>query len=191
VEYLPGSLGHQLRDLPFSALCDDAAREDYLRLIQRGKLIRQEDPLCHVCVYFLPYRMSENSVFLVHHVKSGLWISPGGHIEADETPQQAVVREMREELGVVMDAESIAGPSLLTITEINNARQTCKGHFDIWHFVHLPKEEPCIDRNELHDGEWLEMPQAKQRVTEKNNLLALQLLESSALLRRLSAYEWD
>src|SRR4051794_29001795 len=107
MEYLPGSLGHQLLDLPFSTLCDDAIREDYLRLIETGKLIRQEDPLCHVCVYFLPYRKSENSVFLVHHVKSGLWISPGGHVERDETLQQAVVREMQEELGVMLDVGSI------------------------------------------------------------------------------------
>jgi 8-oxo-dGTP pyrophosphatase MutT (NUDIX family) len=181
VEYLSGSLERQLLDLPFSALCSEAVREDYRQLIQTGRLIRQDDPLCHVCVYFLPYRQSENSVFLVHHVKSGLWISPGGHVEADEALQQAVVREMREELGVVLDAESITGPSVLTVTEIDNARQTCRRHFDIWYFVHLPKEEPRIDRNELHDGEWLKMSKAQRRVTEKNNLLALQILESSVL----------
>jgi 8-oxo-dGTP pyrophosphatase MutT (NUDIX family) len=176
------TLERQLLDLPFSTLCEGSISAEYLRLIQTRRLIRKEDPHHHVCVYFLPYRKKENSVFLVHHVKSGLWISPGGHVEKAETLQQAVVREMREELGVGLDVGSIAGPSLLTITEIDNAHQICRRHFDVWYFIHLPREEPRIDRDELHDGEWLEMPRARRRVTDKSNLLALQLLEASVLL---------
>lgn len=34
--------------------------------------------------------------------KGGTWCFPGGHVEAGETPAQAVVREMHEELGVVV-----------------------------------------------------------------------------------------
>jgi 8-oxo-dGTP diphosphatase len=31
------------------------------------------------------------------------WCLPGGHIEGDETPEQCLVREMREEMGIAIE----------------------------------------------------------------------------------------
>ena len=45
----------------------------------------------------------ENKVLLVHHKKLGLWLPPGGHIEKNETPDAALRREMKEELGISVE----------------------------------------------------------------------------------------
>jgi non-canonical purine NTP pyrophosphatase (RdgB/HAM1 family) len=51
---------------------------------------------------------TDDRVLLIDHVKSGLWLPPGGHIEPGETPAEAAVREVREETGV--EARIITGP---------------------------------------------------------------------------------
>ena len=44
-------------------------------------------------------------MLLVNHKKLGVWLYPGGHVEDDETPDGAVVREVKEETG--LDVEII------------------------------------------------------------------------------------
>jgi ADP-ribose pyrophosphatase YjhB (NUDIX family) len=39
-------------------------------------------------------------VLLLYHPKIGLWLPPGGHVEAGELPDAAAVREVLEETGV-------------------------------------------------------------------------------------------
>jgi 8-oxo-dGTP diphosphatase len=46
------------------------------------------------------YIVHKNKVLLRMHEKYKLWLGPGGHIELDEDPNQAVVREAKEEVGL-------------------------------------------------------------------------------------------
>ena len=46
---------------------------------------------------FIVYR---NKVLLRKHDKYNFWLSVGGHIELDEDPNQAAVREVKEEVGL-------------------------------------------------------------------------------------------
>lgn len=42
----------------------------------------------------------KNKVLLRRHEKYDIWLSVGGHIELDETPEQAAIREVKEEVGL-------------------------------------------------------------------------------------------
>lgn len=52
--------------------------------------------------------MDDRGRTLLHrHKRLGLWLQPGGHVDAGETPAEAALREAREETGVPLDH---AGP---------------------------------------------------------------------------------
>jgi len=52
------------------------------------------------------YIVKDDKILLVNHKKLCKWLPIGGHIELDETPDQAVLREVQEETG--LDAEIVS-----------------------------------------------------------------------------------
>lgn len=57
-------------------------------------------------------------VLLLKHRKLGLWLPPGGHIEADEDPEQAVRREVREEVGLEVHILTDQRPTHPAVTTV-------------------------------------------------------------------------
>ena len=43
---------------------------------------------------------NKGRVLLIEHEKLGTWLYPGGHIEPNETPDETVLRETKEETGI-------------------------------------------------------------------------------------------
>lgn len=47
--------------------------------------------------------IDNGQVLLLHHKKLDVWLYPGGHVEKNETPEQTVLREVREETGLKVE----------------------------------------------------------------------------------------
>lgn len=45
----------------------------------------------------------DNHILLHPHKKLGIWLPPGGHIDAPELPDEAAVREVMEEAGITVE----------------------------------------------------------------------------------------
>jgi len=46
------------------------------------------------------YIIHQNKILLVQHSELDIWLPVGGHIEKNETPDQALLREIKEEVGL-------------------------------------------------------------------------------------------
>ena len=49
-------------------------------------------------------------MLLIRHRALGLWLPPGGHLEADEIPHEAALREVLEETGITARLVPLLGP---------------------------------------------------------------------------------
>lgn len=149
--------------------------------IKKDKVTRDENHVSHFCVYFAGYDSTTKEVFIGHHIKSGLWLFNGGHIDVGESPHQALHREIKEEWGVKIKLPEDHTPELLTITKINNPkRQTCKIHYDIWYFIPLNKKsfkpKQSLLKTEFHQTGWKTLKEAKTLIQETNTLEALKII---------------
>jgi 8-oxo-dGTP diphosphatase len=93
-----------------------------VRIITRKKeLLNMKSSLTTLC-----YIEQENSYLLLHRTKKendinkDKWIGVGGHFEADETPEECLLREVKEETGLTLNSYKLRG----IITFISNVYHT-------------------------------------------------------------------
>jgi 8-oxo-dGTP pyrophosphatase MutT (NUDIX family) len=144
------------------------------RLQEERPLVRDEDVGDHFCCMFIPFVPSQKSVFVGHHIKSGLWMPPGGHIDIGETPEQTVLREIQEELH--FKPNTIPTPYALTYVDITN-RPDCTRHYDIWYLMEC-REEVAFDyeKREFHEAGWYSIGEAVQKSSRSMFTAVLQKL---------------
>lgn len=112
-----------------------------------------------------------NKVLLIHHKKLNLWLPPGGHIEKDETPDDAVTREFKEELGLDVKilnrndipmggniVKQLAVPFYANVHRVGDHDHCC--------FFYLCKtknpEKMTINTSELKNYAWLSVEELNQ-----------------------------
>lgn len=168
----------QISKIIDASICDsESTHEKLLKRLEEGALTRDENPKTHFCAYFLPHNPNNRKVFIVHHKKSGLWISPGGHIDKGEGLLETLNREIDEELGVKHFFQKAPLPFFLSITPIENRIQPCREHFDIWYLMSTDGANFAIDPKEFHDTMWLTIDEAEKIVIDTSNRKAFEILK--------------
>jgi 8-oxo-dGTP pyrophosphatase MutT (NUDIX family) len=64
----------------------------------------------HFCVTTYVQDPCSGKYLFIKHKKLGKWLPPGGHVEANELPDQAAIRECKEETGIDIELKGERGP---------------------------------------------------------------------------------
>lgn len=144
--------------------------------LEQGSLTRDENPESHFCVYFLPYDQAQRRVLLGAHKKSGLWLSPGGHIDRNESLLQAVNRENYEELGLKDVFPVLPKPFFLSVANINGANVACQNHFDTWFLLKTDGTSLQIDPAEFSETRWVTFEESLSLLNDPPSIEALRVI---------------
>jgi 8-oxo-dGTP pyrophosphatase MutT (NUDIX family) len=104
----------------------------------------------------------DHKVLVVHHRRLGKWLSLGGHIELDEDPEVAAVREAREESGLEVEllgerppttgpgTRALIAPRFLDIHRISDAHE----HIGMIYWARPKQGTLTLAHDEHHDIRW-------------------------------------
>ena len=83
--------------------------------------------------------------------KPGCWCFPGGHVEPGETPRQAVGRELREELGIIVSPTRRLGA-----IRVLDSRHILV----VWHVLYVSGDFQLAHK-EIADMRWVRLEQIR------------------------------
>lgn len=153
-DFRPLLLAHAPRDEKEKA--DRSAMLDFLERLPQP--FSREQPEAHFTASALVVDQARARTALVHHRKLGIWVQPGGHLDAqDATIGAAALREVREETGI--DGE--LGPLIhLDVHEIPaRADMPAHLHLDVRFLVVAPGDELKLS-HESTDVRWYSLDDA-------------------------------
>ncbi len=115
---------------------------------------------------------SDDKVLLIHHRKLNIWIPVGGHIEPNETPDEAVQREVGEETG--LDIELFQQSYL---PEIGNVKENKAlpfyanvhsvgdhDHYCLYYVCKTPDASKMSINTELKDARWFLISELGEKI---------------------------
>lgn len=121
----------------------------------------------------LCYIEQEGKYLMLHRVKkhhdinAGKWIGVGGHVKNGETPEECLLREVKEETGLVLTAYRLRG----LVTFLSDACEP---------------ELMCVFTADAFDGEMIECDEGELAWVDKSEVLALPTWEGDRVfLERL------
>src|SRR3954447_8572949 len=111
-----------------------------------------------VCVFVV----QSGKVLLIHHRKLDKWLPLGGHVELDEDPEQAALREAKEESGLVVEllgerppttgpgTRPLIAPRFLDIHRISESHE----HIGMIYWARPKTGAMTLAEAEHHDIRW-------------------------------------
>ena len=133
--------------------------KDVLAWIDSGaelyRISKPDNPPKHLVSYFLLFDERNQSVMLIDHIKSGLWLPSGGHIEPGENPRTTVVREADEELQIVADFGTPFKDNPLFVTVTRTVGHGQHTDVSLWYIIAGNQDEQLnYNRGEMNDYRW-------------------------------------
>jgi 8-oxo-dGTP pyrophosphatase MutT (NUDIX family) len=134
-------------------------------------------------------------MLLVDHKRTGLWLPPGGHIEETETPEEALVREAKEETGFNVkvlgqkfklaeaagDVKSLIIPFHLQMEKIpkDSHRDFAHEHIDLVYLCKIISGKLTHEKKAHHAIKWFSLAEMKKtpRVSKDTIMLAEKALK--------------
>jgi 8-oxo-dGTP pyrophosphatase MutT (NUDIX family) len=104
----------------------------------------------------------DGKVLLIHHRKLNKWLPLGGHIELDEDPEMAALREAKEESGLEVEllgqrppttepgTRALIAPRFLDIHRISDTHE----HIGMMYWARPKTGSVALAREEHHDIRW-------------------------------------
>jgi 8-oxo-dGTP pyrophosphatase MutT (NUDIX family) len=116
---------------------------------------------------------------LLHlHKRLGIWLQPGGHVEAFESPESAALRETQEETGLEVRHPD-GGPDLIHVDVHSAARGHI--HLDLRYLTFAPDADPRPPAHESQDVRWFS-PDEAFSVADESLAAALRAAETRVFI---------
>ncbi|MCP0914642.1 NUDIX domain-containing protein [Legionella sp. 27cVA30] len=116
--------------------------------------------------------IDNDKVLLVRHTYAAGWYTVGGGIQAGETPTQAIIRELKEEVGIILTHK----PQLFSVYHKRH-------HWDDYIILFICKHfiQEAVNSPEIAEQKWFPLkklppdvsPATKRRILEYQNQLEL------------------
>jgi 8-oxo-dGTP pyrophosphatase MutT (NUDIX family) len=148
-----------LADVRLLTPIDDVERVDIERFVAEVSRLaepfdRDADP---VHVTGSGFVVGPPGIVLLHHRKFSMWVQPGGHIDAGETPWEAARREVLEETGI--DAAFLGATPELVHVSVHDVPDG-HTHLDLRYLFDGGDAEPAPPPGESQEVRWFAWPDA-------------------------------
>ncbi len=103
--------------------------------------------------------LSARGVILHRHKSLDIWVQPGGHVDAGESPADAAVRETAEETGLSTRHVDAARPYHVDVHPGPRGHT----HYDLRYLLVAPPDDPTPAPGEATDVFWFDFDAAIER----------------------------